>query len=238
MYSQPVSFYPCLGTCTQSHYEGCLSRDECIVTIACDGVCPLMIVAKAVVKLFPSPVAVAATLRLLADKVSSLFGRAIPYAVPIWTAFSFAHIATLLILSSVIVLCWPADELNNFFPYELVSSIATIANAILLVAGTDTALLAHTCAIVGQLSSWKSFLLDLRNASFLASFFLAAKNFSDVPLAVVRNLLNAGVIFLSARAGYTTTIGALSALSCALGPVQILCNSYGWSRGGDQFCFS
>jgi hypothetical protein len=198
------------------------SVDVCAGFLMANDVCAGFLIAnKVIVRLFPSPYAVEATLRFLADKVASVFTSLIPYATSFWTVASIGDLGIFfLLMHDIIAHRHLPIAAQKHFPNEIIRTIATVANAILFVGGTSTALLADTCVTLGQLHSWKNVLSDLRRVSFLSSFFIAMNNFHTVPFAVARQLLNIGVVLLSPCYGYTTAIGAMAAISCLLGPVQ------------------
>jgi hypothetical protein len=210
----------------------------CCRTIIGGGLFSLM-GSKVVAKFFPTPIALHASLRFLAERVSSLFGLVIPYSLPIWTAVSVVDLITscgcLALLAGPAAVWGEGREccLNECL-HLLASSIAWVANAILLVTRTNFAFLANTATNTGQFSLWKRLFLDLRNAAFVGGFCAVIKNFYNEPLPVVRNLLNIGVVALSAYSGYTTAIGAMATISCLLGSVQL----FDKQHLGELFWFS
>jgi hypothetical protein len=179
-----------------------------------------LVANRVMVRLFPSPYAVDAALRFLADKVASVFTACIPYATSFWTIASICDLVVVFAAMEEFIMHPGNSNMQKHFPNEIIRTIATVANALLFFGGTSTALLAETCVTFGQLHSWENVLNDLRKASFLSSFFIAMNNFHTVPLAVVRQLLNIGVVLFSPTYGYTTAIGAMAAISFLLGPVQ------------------
>jgi hypothetical protein len=169
-----------------------------------------------ITRLFPTPFAVDATLRFLADKVASVFISTIPYAVAFWTLVSLVKLSMFFIKAYEDLHHRFNREWRKYLPNEAIRAVATVANTVLYFGGTNTTLLADTCTTFGQLTSWQSVLVDVRRVSFLSSFFIAMNNFSHDPVIIGRQVLNIGVVLLEPYCGYTTLIGAMATVSCLL----------------------
>jgi hypothetical protein len=171
---------------------------------------------------FPTPMGLDASLRLLSDKVTGVFGRIIPYAMPIWNVVSYWHLFGLLAVAGMVFLA-PSDnredmeDAKKYLLFELGMVIAIVANTILLIGKTHIAPLAQFSSLTGQLSSWKGFLFELRNSAFLASFFLLADGSTHKPLEMMQHLLSMGVVCLSAAGGYDTFLGVLALMAATCG---------------------
>jgi hypothetical protein len=178
-----------------------------------------------VVKFFPTPVALDATLRLLSDKVSGVFSEVLPFAFPLWTLASFTFIAEVIQAVSVsnFLSQLPIphvelirDRLQHFIGWKVTCAIAIIANTILWAAGTNIAFLCHTTALIGRLSFWCRSLLLLRDIVFLINFKQCSEQYSSTLRVLLQQILSFGV-FVFSYSGYTTTIGIMATCAASLG---------------------
>jgi hypothetical protein len=180
-----------------------------------------------VLRWFPTPMALDATLRLLTDKVSSLFGRLVPYALPTWGVASYWHFFGLLAVSGMLFLapsnnCDEMEDVRRAFLFEAGMVIAIVAHTILQIGKTNMMLLSHFSSLTGQLTLWKGLLFEIRNGAFLASFYLAAEGSTNCPLELFQDLFSMGVVAVSAASGYSTLVGVLATIAASLGVYQFL----------------
>jgi hypothetical protein len=185
--------------------------------------------------LFPNPMVLDAVLRftqtILVDKVSTIFGRIIPFAFPLWSGISFVHVSNVVGLS--LDLCMNSNEVEErrenkigLLMREAANSVAVVANTILWAAGVDIETLAQSIPYVGLLPYWKEAVFSFRDIFFFFADFLIPETYSTSHSKFLSRFLNCVVTMATLYTGYTFTVGALAAISCAMGVKEMFRSSH------------
>jgi hypothetical protein len=182
------------------------------------------------ITLFPTPMALDGSLRVALSEGQFLFSRILPLATHLWSGVSCLNFAVLL-PSTVILGLLPESAFatgtsrRNSMIFSIASLISIVANTIIWISGLNVCALGAYAAHIGELALFPGLVIAIRDCAFVTSLLTAAYIFKSSHREILRYLFSASIVVLSATTGYSYSVGVLSAISCALGFVQIFCPS-------------